>query len=311
MDEDFWEGLDPFQSVSFIQGYLKHCYSIHEVEKPEAKSYRNSYPFLYYLQHGKVHYEQAHTAAVSLQPLLLFYGMTQLLKACLLTKDPEYPKTAAVLAHGVSTRKKKKKNYAFTEDEVLIQKHGLAVHFAGTLFGRTRLEGEKWKMGQLLVRIPDLHLLLSDLYGDSPFCPVSYKEKDILEIPSHILDNLNMTAQRFNDFLSHKWGWSIMNLKETPGKLHLEMKDHAFHLPSSLDGQLFLPSNRSGYEILPELLVHFLISYNLSMISRYETEWWNELFHQATNDFPLIEKFLRVTKKKVPRLVSRYLRELM
>src|SRR5690348_91904 len=104
MDEDVWAGLYPFQSVSFIQRFLKQCYGLKGIEKAEAKSYRNSYPFLYYLQHGEAHYKLAHSAQASMQPLLLFYGMSQLVKACLLTTDPEYPKTTSVLAHGVSTR---------------------------------------------------------------------------------------------------------------------------------------------------------------------------------------------------------------
>ena len=29
--------------------------------------------------------------------------------------------------------------------------------------------------------------------------------------------------------------------------------------------------------ILPELLIHYLLLYNLSMISRYETDWWYDL----------------------------------
>ena len=312
MDEDVWDCLYPFQSVSFIQQFLKKCYNKLEIEKSEAISYRNSYSFLYYLQHGKAHYKLAQSAAVSLQPLLLFYGMTQLMKACLLTKDPEYPKTTAVLAHGVSARKKKKKNYAFTDDEVLIKKDGLAVHFAETLFGSHHLEGEKWMMKLLLERIPDLSFLFTDLYGQSPFCSVSLNENHFLEIPQSILDDLNMTMNRFVHFLSQKMRWTVVGFEESANHLLLiKLKEHPIDLPTSMTGHQFLPRHRRGYEPFPELLVHFLILYNLSMIARYETEWWSELFHQATNDLPIIENFLKVTKKKVPRMVSRYLRQLM
>ncbi len=54
--------------------------------------------------------------------MLLFYGMSQLFKACLLTIDPNYPESTTVLAHGVTTRKRKKQGYQFLEDEVKVQK---------------------------------------------------------------------------------------------------------------------------------------------------------------------------------------------
>ena len=57
------------------------------------------------------------------KPMLLFYGMGQLFKACLLTIDPNYPESTSVLAHGVTTRKRKKQGYQFLEDEVKIQKN--------------------------------------------------------------------------------------------------------------------------------------------------------------------------------------------
>ena len=34
---------------------------------------------------------------------------------------------------------------------------------------------------------------------------------------------------------------------------------------------------RNPKPILPELLIHYLLLYNLSMISRYETDWWYDL----------------------------------
>lgn len=311
MDEDVWEGLYPFQSVSFNQRFLKQCYLRSRVAKPEAQSYRNSYPFLYYLQHGKAHYKLAHAAAFSLQPLLLFYGMTHLVKACLLTADPEYPKTTAVLAHGVSTRKKKKKAYAFIDDEILIQKRGLAVHLAEKLYGMTGLEGEKWNMKHLLERIPDLNGLFKDLYDQQPFCPVNRNTGNRLEVPAEILDHLNMTFSRFIEFLSIKLGLNMTDCEEKTKILLIQAENPPFYLPSSLSGQLYLPRSRDAYDLYPEMLVHYLLLYNLSMIARYETEWWSELFHQASEDYPLIDKFLDVTKKKVPMLVSRYLRKLM
>ena len=77
------------------------------------KSFENCYPFIYYLEHGKNYYELYKTAPFSIQPMLLFYGISQLFKACLLTIDPNYPESTTVLAHGVTTRKRKNKGINF------------------------------------------------------------------------------------------------------------------------------------------------------------------------------------------------------
>lgn len=87
---------------TFKKRYQKLNYS-----DAEQHSFKNSYPFIYYLEHSKNYYQVAAQSPVSVQPVLLFYGMSQLLKACLLTQNPVYPENTAVLAHGVSTRKRK------------------------------------------------------------------------------------------------------------------------------------------------------------------------------------------------------------
>jgi hypothetical protein len=58
----------------------------------------------------------------------------------------------------------------------------------------------------------------------------------------------------------------------------------------------------------PELIIHYLLLYNLSMIARYETEWWCELIKTTpTNDYPFISTFLSITAEKTPYLIFKYL----
>ena len=46
--------------------------------------------------------------------------------------------------------------------------------------------------------------------------------------------------------------------------------------------------------MLPELISHYLILYNLSMIARYETEWWSELLKTTPNDdYPILFNSLK------------------
>src|SRR5699024_6678101 len=91
----------------------------------ESNSYQKCNAFLYYLQHDKKFYENGQKLDLALQPILLFYGMGHLIKAVLLTKRTDYPESTAMMAHGVSSRKRKKKHYKFIDDEVKIQHKGL------------------------------------------------------------------------------------------------------------------------------------------------------------------------------------------
>ena len=57
------------------------------------------------------------------------------------------------------------------------------------------------------------------------------------------------------------------------------------------------------------LLSHYLVSYNLSMIARYETEWWAELMKTMPNDdYPCIVQFLKISQSKVPFLIFEWIR---
>ncbi len=84
-------------------------------------AFKNSERFIFFIKHAESFYKQASLSPLEIKPILLFYGMSQLLKACLLTTDPSYPSHASVLAHGVTARKRKKQNYSFRDDEVKVQ----------------------------------------------------------------------------------------------------------------------------------------------------------------------------------------------
>ena len=124
--KDFYS-FSPFFSASDTQIYLKRCYK--NLEQAEQKSYENCYPFIYYLEHAKIYYDQAANSPILIQPILLFYGFVHLIKACLLTKDPKYPENTTVLAHGVTSRKRKKQQYEFlVHDKAILENKALKIH---------------------------------------------------------------------------------------------------------------------------------------------------------------------------------------
>lgn len=302
-----WKSYNCFFSADYCQSYLKNSYRKSGVDNPEQKSYENGYAFLYYLEHGQIYYEQAEKSPLILKPILLFYGLVHLIKACILTIDPFYPETTTVLAHGVSTRKRKKQNYLFFQDEVKLQKNGLFPFMSEKMFHMKQLEGEKVVMEELFELIPELDELFQLVEGRKTFVQIHTQGEKCI-IPEIVLDKYHMSENRFKEFLSGKlpvefddegltfYKSSLITMGSSPFKYHQEGNFYA------------LPIKKSNYFDFPELLIHYLLLYNLSMIARYETEWWSELTKMMPNkDFPFIQSFLDITLRKGPLLIYEFL----
>ncbi len=217
--------LSVFFSVPYTQQFLYHCYEKKQHPAARKKSYENCPRFISYIEHGQLYLQDAEKGSIQTKPLLQFYGIVQLLKACILIVDPDYPSNSIVLAHGVSTRKRKKNGYQFIHDEIRIQKNGLFPHAAKTMFSTMFDANKKFSMNELLTDIPE-------------------------------------TASLIEFYTNNK-------------------------------STILAPTN------LNELLTNYLLLYNLSMICRYETEWWSELLKQMPHfDYVLIQEFLSISPKK-------------
>ncbi|MGD6898413.1 YaaC family protein [Bacillus infantis] len=308
-----WSSYSVFFSAENTQAYLKKCYTRHGIDQPEAKSYENCYPFIYYLEHGKIYYEQAAKSPLLIQPIMLFYGLVHLIKASILTADPNYPETTSVLAHGVSTRKRKKQQYSFFEDEVKFQKTGLFPFMADKLFHMKHMEGDKIEMGELFKYIPELNELFQQTEGSPAFAGIELANGK-LTMPASILDQFHMTEERFIDYFNSKGSYDIeFPAQGESGKITFSCGPVPPHDIRPLkfnihEGSLSFPLTKGNLVNFPELLLHYLLLYNLSMIARYETEWWSELMKMMPNkDYPFIHSFLEITLLKGPYLVYQYL----
>ncbi len=302
-----WKSYSCFFSAEYCQRYLKNCYQKLKIDNPEQKSYENGYAFLYYLEHGQIYYAQAEKSPLIIKPILLFYGLVHLIKACILTVDPSYPETTAVLAHGVSTRKRKKQNYLFFQDEVKFQKNGLFPFMSEKLFHMKQMEGEKVIMEKLLQLIPELDDLFFLLDGKRTFVKLQMQHEYLI-IPDTILDHFHMTEDRFKEYFASKFKGQVDFSNEGLSFLMNDLKDMS-PLSFNLENNSYnISLTKGGFFNFPELLVHYLLLYNLSMIARYETEWWSELTKMMPNrDYPFICSFIDVTMQKGPYLIYQYL----
>ncbi|MGD6944491.1 YaaC family protein [Cytobacillus gottheilii] len=306
-----WESFVSFYSASHVQAYLRKCYQKQGFDQPEQKSFENCYPFIYYIEHGQIYYEQSEAAPLLIKPILSFYGLVHLIKAAILTVDPNYPETTSVLAHGVSARKRKKQQYSFFNDEVKLQKSGLFPFMAEKMFHMKHLEGEKTIMEDLLKQVPEMEGLFRQMEGGAHFVQIPKQEEHFI-IPPSIIKHYHMSEARFIEFLSTK-SFSPLIKAEDPNfsGFHYSQEHIPDYKPIRFDHfqrTYHFPISKNTLSSFPELLIHYLLLYNLSMIARYETEWWSELIKMMpNNDYPFIKTFLHITSTKGPYLVNQYL----
>ncbi|WP_034766095.1 YaaC family protein [Rossellomorea vietnamensis] len=302
-----WDFIHYFQSAEYSQKFLKKCYEKLGSIQAEVKSYDNCYPFMYYLEQGELYYKQAMMSPFSLKPILLFYGYIHFIKAIVLTEDPEYPETTTVLAHGITSRKRKKQQYRFLQDEVKVQKNGLFSHFSDLVFHVKHIIGEKYKMEDLLVQIPELEeAFLILLKKKTMFW---FTNKNELTIDESLLSHFHMSGSLFKQYLNEKMTGDSLSITEDT--LHTTSAEEQLPVRWHLNkDRLALPGIRNEASGIPEVLIHYAILYNLSMIARYETEWWVELLKNRTNeDYPIITTFLNVTTEKSPYLLLKILKD--
>ncbi|WP_156289949.1 YaaC family protein [Oceanobacillus salinisoli] len=307
-NSDFYMYLTSQQTA---QNYLLHCYKQLEETDAETKSYNNCSAFMYYLDHGRRFYEIGHEVDIFAKPVLYFYGLTHVLKACLLTKRPDYPESTTLLSHGVTTRKRKKRNYTFMNDEVKVQQKGLFPYFSKYLFTIDPIPFEKIKMEDLFSVIPEMQSFFS-FQGDEKMTMVGTVNSRLLQFPVWLMDTHHLTekafVKRIEPFLPQ-----IQNIDYQQSSIYVELERKLLSSKGPFfihinEGEIYFPIHRNHFLPVSEVMVHYLLLYNLSMLCRYEAEWWGDLLSSKPElDYPFIVQFLKVTANKIPKLLEREL----
>ncbi|MCB5936687.1 YaaC family protein [Caldibacillus thermoamylovorans] len=293
--------------------FLFHTYNKRKIIDAKKKSYENSFSFISYIEQGITFFEQTERSSLNIKPILLFYGLVFLLKACVLSVDPDYPESSLVLAHGVSTRKRKKQNYIYLKDEVKLQKNGLFPHFSDKMFHMKHLEGKKLTVESLLKEIPELIDYFAIWTGHNHGLPIDYDGK-YFSLPESVLDFFKMTSDRFKTFFQSNTNKNIQFIGD-PSIIKFYIEENQSTITEILPFRFhiekhsyFLLQNDKELSFYPELMIHYLILYHLGMIARYEIEWWSELIHHKPSiEYPLIVQYLNISTKKIPLLIDQYL----
>lgn len=302
------------QSHHNAQRYLQHCYQKQAINESKNTSYQNSDRFYYFLKHGLTYYRTGKQAPITIQPLLYYYGMMHLIKACLLTKIPDYPERTTLLAHGLSTRKQKKQNYQLLQDEVKIQQKGLFPYFSTQLFGVTSFTKDRFIIQQLLKSIPELDPLYLLDHQEANFIRVNKGNTTVLTFPNTILDKYHLTLPRFIEKLQPYM--QIARVVNQADHFLCQLDQPISLLTSqpfsySFDDQTFYFPVHTYHSLQThEVMIHYILLYHLSMLVRYEADWWGDFVQtQESKEYPLIVHFLKITFSKIQNYCGYYLEQ--
>ncbi|UOF91765.1 YaaC family protein [Fodinisporobacter ferrooxydans] len=335
-----WDMFYLFENEETTRTFLELRYQTIGRQNPQRDAYLATPKLIFNTKQAREYYRSAEFCDTITKPLLLYYGMVSLIKALIVTRNPEYPTSTSVLKHGLSTRKLKREDYRFIEDDARIQKDGLFPTFFQMFFGVTLTSQQKFPIKYMLAAIPDLRHMFERLYGPScvanltisnhkNFDPSHFFKKAIQDhqdcikptIYSHlwvcdrsILQGAQKTKQEALDLLQtfccEDEVYTDLETPEPEGLLQIlrvakieSTVDHPL-LFYDLMGEKFLYLPKNVHLQIPEICIHFLIMYVLGMLCRYETERWGEIiFHYSSQDLIIIHEFLSISMRKFPNLI--------
>ncbi|MFD2170780.1 YaaC family protein [Tumebacillus lipolyticus] len=310
-----WDTYVYFENEQTSSEFLRARYLKSGFDSVQKLAYRATPKFIFSIKQAREYYRAAETCDILTKPLLLYYGMMALAKALITSHDPDYPSTTSVLKHGLSTRKLKREEYAFAEDEVRVQKDGIFHVLHRTLGGSLLAHQQRFSMKELLAVIPELIPTYQRLYGQAKVGMLEVmreaEQKARWRVQRSFVAGCDLTRDELLELLN-RFG------EERTRFRYLEEPDETGTFCLGVDGDerahplvLFDFSGRPHLRfphgeqlLLPELSVHYLIMFVLGMLCRYETERWGEMILTfSSHDTFLINEFLNVSMRKYPNLI--------
>lgn len=317
-----WDLYLYLESESAVRRLLTAWYEKRKDVRAKQLAYEKTVPFIYYLKQARAYYDSAERADLMVKPLLLYYGMTALAKAYVLTLDPFYPDSTRLLRHGMSTRKRKKADYDLMDDEIKIQKDGLLPHVL-LLLGKTACLEEKYKVSELIGHLPQLYDSFTRVSQKAYLEPVVISDlaerRTVFFVNQTVLDHFHLSAEGFVQMLNrHQWDGRgrFALLKQNrllavswdhPDVRHVRLSGDGFQNGMILNdffGRYYIRLNTDRRLELPEFAIHFMLLFHLGMLARYEPERWGDIVLSFGSDERyLLHELLQATERYFPNLI--------
>lgn len=328
--DKMWDTYLYLESEPTVLQLLTKRYERRGEEKAQHLAYANATPFIFYVRQAREYFHTSRAASLTVKPLVLYYGVMSLTKAYVLSLDPHYPDRTALLRHGLSTRKRKKLNYRFQNDDIKVQKEGFLPHVLSLLNLRHGLE-ETYKVWECLGQLPQLYNVYRQIVPQQALYPVYVSPQGSFNpdrdttvyIEEALLDHFHLGPEGFVRMLNrhnarHAKGTFVVKPDQSrnryvalawkhPECRHVSRSGEGFQNTMVLQdatGQFFLRLTTERRLHLPEIVYYFMLLFHLGMLARYETERWGEIvFTFSSDERFLIHELLQLTERHFPNLL--------
>lgn len=273
----------------------------------KALAYRNVTAFTTYLSQGWSLFTTAKHSDIWSQPILLYYGMSGLLKAVVLTYDPDYPANTTLLQHGLTSPKRKKAPYRWLYDEIRVQKDGFFRYVCQQL-SISIDTGQRYTMNELCSFLPELSPLLYQLYEQSTQTPLVVQQNGEqgweMEITDSLLDQFCISLPSLAERLNRA---AKMNFFYVVGQqLHCNqpLDAHPWIYTSNNGTYSLWVGDSSQAQPLPEIIAYYALFFSLSVLCRYHAPLWAELIGNTVKEQVIIQQCIDDVQQKFPQLVE-------
>ncbi|MFB6344019.1 YaaC family protein [Saccharicrinis sp. FJH62] len=288
-------------------------------------------------------FNNAKKSDMTVRPLLTFYGVACLSKALVLILNEKSGESSLKPGHGLKTKEwskilsgdLNKSLLSLGELEVETCK-GLFSHLVIESKNRTSIHvrsaavdwriwyenpnlGNRFKLNELLSRIPDLEANLETMGKDVKFAyinSISYNEKDGFNVKiqaakaksiAEKYENLGYTYDLDQNQYSITCTADIFKTK-TPQLLHKYVDGMFGMIP-----QLFIVEPLTKKENYSEISLCYIISYYLGMLVRYFPTHWVALVHGEKGDlyWPILFRAQYYVENIFPELVSELIYDIL
>lgn len=283
------------KNEEFARKFLYQKYLDSSLKEPGILAYKNVQSFTAYIRQACSLFHTARKCDRWMQPLFHYYGMMDFFKAWILSKDPDYPKSTSVLRHGLSTRKRKKEQFRFYQDEVRIQKEGLFPYLA-LLMRVPAYAGDTYCVKDLLSFLPELQPTYREIFNECTWFKVDWiPSSSLFVVPEKILDHYHLAPSSFVEKLNkHSEHVQFSLDRKHQGSLYLNCVStgpppikHPW-IAMNKKGDYYLYAGNDRPHPLPRIICLIMLCFAMSMLCRYDPPLWEEVMMQSVHQEQLI-----------------------
>lgn len=325
-----WQKLrqleSPLLSKKFLQGL------------DNGQEVLSSFTFSAYLAQARQFFAAADVSPLQIRPLLLYYGVMQFAKACILARMPQRAARLEAQKHGLATLRRKRPT-PYWDQTVWIQPNGVFMEWLRAtqpadpaLIDAHLLHKQPMPVRALWACLPDISDILDGLAIGARCAPIKgfaeqHERLITLEIPRTLATHAGLTsaecerlvAQGLPDHYTARFVWqnadhaqNVQSEEDKDPTIEEILLAHPLACLPRQSGLWFfispLPVAVVQEISLPEPFIHFALLFHLSMLLRYEGEVWTELVGDGTTlEALLIEHLCDLVTQTLPAYIVKLL----